>query len=140
MNPKKVKFTFAMISFISVLSSCASSPMHSQNSKALSIQQLEGAPLPSGTVIDSKNSIIFGEGELWTGRVEIVTPLKPEDAVKFFISEYPSAGWTLLSSTKSQSSILIFVGKNKTLTADIHERSVLGSGSKVTLTVAPMNK
>lgn len=114
--------------------------MSSQNNKTISIQQLEGAPLPSGTTIDSKSSIIFGEGALWTGRVEMTTSLKPEDAVKYFISEYPSAGWTLLSSTKSQNSILIFVGKNKTLTVEINERSGIGSGSKVTLTVAPMNK
>ncbi|MBM3351470.1 MAG: hypothetical protein FJY53_06775 [Betaproteobacteria bacterium] len=130
-----------VVAIISVLAACATSPMPTESSsKALSIQQLEGAPLPSGATIDSKNSIIFGEGELWTGRVEIATSLKPEDAVKFFISQYPSAGWTLLSSTKSQVSILIFVGKDKTLTVEINERSVLGSGSKVTLTSAPKNK
>lgn len=118
---------------------CVNSPIP-QNSKEFSINKLEGAPLPSGSVIDSKNSIIFGEGALWTGRVELTTPLKQEDAVKFFNTEYPSAGWTLLSSSKSKSSTLIFAGKNKTLTLEINERSGLSSGCQITLTVAPMNK
>ena len=140
MNLKKVIFTFTIISIISALVACASSPMTTQNNKVLSIQQLEGAPLPSGAVIDSKKSIIFGEGALWTGLVEIETNLKHEDVVKFFISEYTSAGWTILSSTKSQSSTLIFVGKNKTLTVEIHESSRLSFGTRITMTVAPMNK
>lgn len=138
MNVKKVIFVLAIIS---TLAACAvSNTTLTESNKRPLIQQLDGAPLPSGATIDSKNSIIFGEGELWTGRVEITTALKPEDVVKFFINEYPAAGWNLLSSTKSQISILIFVGKNKTLTVEVSEQSVLGSGSKVTLTSAPMNK
>ena len=122
-----------------MLIGCVNSPTTSQSNKSVSVPQLEGMPLPSGATIDSKNSIIFGEGPSWTGRVEITASLKAEDMVKFFISEYPSAGWKLLSSTKSKSSILIFVGSNRTMNAEINELSGFNSGSKIILTVAPMN-
>jgi hypothetical protein len=132
----------AFASVVLLCMGCASTPMTSQNSavnQPEAVQVLEGAPLPSGSVIDNKKSMIFGEGALWTGRVEVNTALRSEEVVKFFITQYPAAGWSFLSSTQSKTSVLIFVGKNKTLTAEIEDKS-FGSGTKITLTVSPVNQ
>jgi hypothetical protein len=121
---------------------CASTPMTSQPATVNgpeTMQRLEGAPLPLGAVVDNKKSIIFGEGPLWTGRVEVHTALNAEEVIRFFINQYPTAGWTFLSSTKSNTSVLIFVGQNKTLIAEIKDKS-FGTGANIILTVSPANQ
>lgn len=124
---------------LGLLLSCANEPVSSQSAGVTSagkIQALEGTPLPPESVIDNKKSMIFGEGALWTGRIEVNTKIGADDVVKFFINQYPPAGWTFLSSTKSQSNVLIFLGKNKTLTAEVQDNMLI-NGSKITITVSP---
>jgi hypothetical protein len=138
--PYKNILVFANIVLICM--GCASTPMTSKTAtvaKHETVQVLEGAPLPSGAVVDNKKSMIFGEGSLWIGRVEVNTALNSEEVISFFINQYPTAGWSFLSSSKSQTSVLIFVGKNKTLTAEIQNKS-FGSGSKIILTVSPASQ
>jgi len=137
-----VKNILVFASVVLICMGCVSTPMLSQTqtaTKSTSIEVLEGAPLPSDAVIDPKKSVIFGEGSLWTGRVEVNTGLSSEEVIRFLMNQYPTAGWTFLSSSKSQTSVLIFVGKNKTLTAEIQNKS-FGSGSKVILTVSPTSQ
>jgi hypothetical protein len=128
-----------MLCMLGLLLSCANEPVSSQSAGVTSVskaQVLEGTPLPPEAVIDNKRSMIFGEGALWTGRVEVSSKLSADEVVKFFINQYPPAGWTFLSSTKSQSNVLIFLGKNRTLTAELQD-NMLGNGSKITMTVSP---
>ena len=120
------------------LSACANNPLNSPMPKAVSVNQLAGTPLPSNAHIIGENSLIFGDGETWSGRVEATLQLRAEDAVKFFIDQYPSSGWTLLSSARSKVSIIVFASKTRTLTAEISESSGFGSSSKLILTVAPL--
>jgi hypothetical protein len=136
----RAKLAIFLISLLCV--GCASSPVTSQttaNANTETIQTLDGAPLPATSVIDTKKSMIFGEGPLWTGRVEINSSMNVDDVTRFFIQQYPNQGWSFLSATKSQTSVLIFVGKQKTLVAEIQEKS-FGSGSKITLTVTPTSQ
>lgn len=128
-----------MLCMLGLLMSCANEPVSSTGAgvtSASKIQALEGTPLPPDAVIDNKRSMIFGEGALWTGRVEGSSKLSADEATKFFINQYPPAGWTFLSSTKSQTNILIFLGKNKTLTAEVQD-NMLGNGCKIIITVSP---
>ena len=122
-----------------ILGACASNPLNSPMPKTVSVQQLAGTPLPIDTRIISENSLIFGDGESWSGRIEATLPLKTEDAVKFCIEQYPGAGWTLLSSARSKVSIIVFANKAKTVTIEIIEGSGFGSSSKVFLTAAPLH-
>jgi hypothetical protein len=136
------KNILAFASVVLLCIGCASTPMTSQHTTyngPVAVQVLEGAPLPSDALIDNKKSVIFGEGLLWTGRVEVNTGLSSEEVIRFFMNQYPTAGWSFLSSSKSRASVLIFVGKNKTLTAEIQNKS-FGSGSNVILTVSPTSQ
>lgn len=128
-----------MLCMLILLLSCANEPVSSIGAgvtNAGKIQTLEGTPLPPEAVIDNKKSMIFGEGALWTGRVEVSSQLSADEATKFFINQYPPAGWAFLSSTKSQTNILIFLGKNRTLIAEVQD-NMLGNGCKITITVSP---
>ena len=53
-----------------------------------------------------------------------------------FRDQYQKAGWTLVSSTKTKTSILVFIKKDRTATVEIEEGSMLGR-TGVMLTVAP---
>lgn len=130
---------FLLITMIVGLVACANNPLNSPMSNTVNVQQLVGTPLPSKTHIESDSSLIFGDGESWSGRVEAAVPLKADDAVKFFIDQYPSSGWTLLSSARSKVSIIVFANKIKTVTIEITDASGFGGGSKVTLTAAPLH-
>lgn len=96
-------------------------------------------PLPKDTRVLTQNSLILGEGDAWVGRLELYAPLTPSDSVSFFIERYPQLGWTLLSSTKSKNSMLIFTNNKKTAAMEISEGSALSMASKITITVAPLN-
>ena len=138
-----VKNILVSFGIVLICIGCINTPMMSSETdvktKSKSVEILVGAPLPSDAVIDNKKSVIFGEGSLWTGRVEVNTGLSSEEVIRFFMNQYPTAGWSFLSSSKSQASVLIFVGKNKTLTAEIQNKS-FGSGSKIILTVSPTSQ
>jgi hypothetical protein len=96
-------------------------------------------PLPKDTRVLTQNSLILGEGDAWVGRLELYAPLTPSDSVSFFIERYPQLGWTLLSSTKSKNSMLIFTNNKKTAAMEISEGSALSMASKITITVSPLN-
>lgn len=96
-------------------------------------------PLPKDTRVLTQNSLILGEGDAWVGRLELYAPLSPSDAVTFFIERYAQVGWTLLSSTKSKNSMVIFTNNKKTAAVEISEGSALSMASKITITVAPLN-
>lgn len=96
-------------------------------------------PLPKDTRVLTQNSLILGEGDAWVGRLELYAPLTPSDSVSFFNERYPQLGWTLLSSTKSKNSMLIFTNNKKTAAMEISEGSALSMASKITITVSPLN-
>ena len=48
-------------------------------------------------------------------------------------------GWTLLSSTKSKHSMIVFMNAKKSMTVEIAEGSALSMASKITMTVSPIN-
>ena len=96
-------------------------------------------PLPKDARVLNENSLILGEGEAWVGRLELYSPLSPSDTVAFFVERYPQTGWTLLSSTKSKNSIIVFTNAKKSITVEVAEGSALSMASKITMTVSPLN-
>ena len=57
-------------------------------------------------------------------------------AYRFFLEQYPKQGWTLLSSVRGQTSMLVFTKDNRNATIQISDASVVNSG-KAILTVTP---
>lgn len=101
------------------------------------VKLLGDMPLPRGARIDSDNSLILGSGEGWAGRVALVAAQGPTETFAFFRDQYPPAGWTMVSSTQSKNSILVFVKNDRTATIEISAGSLLGAKASVLMTVSP---
>ena len=94
-------------------------------------------PLPKDAKISPENSMILGEGDNWAGRIEITSGMSTLEASTYFTSEYPKLNWTLISSTKSKSAILVFANATRTLTIEVNDKSGLSSKTMIYMTVAP---
>lgn len=110
-----------------------------ESASKLSATMMADFPLPKDARVLSDKSLILGEGESWVGRLELYSPLSPSDTVAFFVERYQQAGWTLISSTKSKNSIIVFTNPKKSITVEVGEGSALSMASKITLTVSPLN-
>jgi hypothetical protein len=134
---------FLIFIIATFLSACAANGgminSKSENVSKLNASMLGDMPLPKDARIVNENSLVLGEGESWVGRLEILCPYSTSDAVAFFIDQYPQAGWTLLSASKSKNSILVFTNAKKSATLEITEGSALSMASKITITVSPIN-
>jgi hypothetical protein len=93
-------------------------------------------PMPGGARINNENSLILGSGDGWAGRVSITSAQNANETFTFFRDQFQKAGWTLVSSTKSKNSILVFIKKDRTATIEIEEGGFSGKAN-VMLTVAP---
>ena len=132
-----------MVYFLTLLvAACGGGGVITHNTESaakLNAAMMVDFPLPRDARVVNDNSLIFGEGDAWVGRLELYSPLSPSDTVSFFVERYPQAGWTLLSSTKSKNSMVLFSNAKKTLAVEISEGSALSMASKVILTVSPLN-
>jgi hypothetical protein len=122
------------------LSACANNTLptnaEGETSADIQLKLLGDMPLPGGAVINNENSLILGSGDGWAGRVAIKSAQSATETFSFFRDQYQKAGWTLVSSTKSKNSILVFIKKDRTATVEIEEGG-FGGKSNVMLTVAP---
>ncbi len=100
-------------------------------------QLLGDLPIPRGARLLNDQSIILGGGNSWAGRIVMSVSETPTETFSFFRDQYPTAGWTLVSSTKAKNSILVFLKQDRTATVEIAEGSGLGAKSNITLTIAP---
>ncbi len=112
---------------------------NTESASKLNPAMLADFPLPKDSRVLNDKSLVLGEGEAWVGRLELYSPLSPSDTVAFFVERYPQAGWTLLSSTKSKTSMIVFMNAKKSMTVEIAEGSALSMASKITMTVSPLN-
>lgn len=121
------------------LTACATAPMTNADGETMSDIQnrlLGDMPLPGGSRINNENSLILGSGDGWAGRVSITSAQNATETFTFFRDQFQKSGWTLVSSTKSKNSILVFVKKDRTATIEIEEGGFTGK-AQVMLTVAP---
>jgi hypothetical protein len=51
--------------------------------------------------------------------------------------DFPKAGWTMISATKSKTSIIIFSKDQRTCTIELSEGSYFGSKTNISITSAP---
>ena len=136
MNKFKTLFSILLVAG---LTACASAPM--VNADGETVQDIQSKllgdmPMPGGARINNENSLILGSGDGWAGRVAIISAQNANETFTFFRDQFQKAGWTLVSSTKSKNSILVFIKKDRTATIEIEEGG-FGGKANVMLTVAP---
>ena len=96
--------------------------------------------LPPGARILHEQSLVIGTGENWVGRVVMDSARDTTSAYSYFLENYPSQGWTLLSAIRAKSSVLVFNKGERNVTIEIQEGNPLAGGSAIViLTLAPRN-
>jgi hypothetical protein len=127
-----------------LMTGCTNMPMGAGRS-ASSIDMsgadlLAQTQLPAGAKILHDQSTVIGSGNNWVGRVVIDSAREPAAAFGYFLDNYPSQGWTLLSAVRAKTSVMVFTKQDHNVTIEIQEGNVLAAGSAlVILTRAPRN-
>ena len=135
MNKKILALSLASL----LLGGCAgvaTSPVGGTSTGMPSVDLLGQTQLPPGTKILYEQSLIMGSGDNWMGRVMLDVGKDAAIAYRFFLEQYPKQGWTLLSSVRGQTSMLVFTKESRNATIQINDASVVNSG-KAILTVTP---
>jgi hypothetical protein len=99
---------------------------------------LGSSTLPPTAVIKAEQSLIIGAGDQWVGRVVADVGRDSEGTFRFFLESYPGQGWTLISSVRGRTSLLVFTKQDRTAVVELTEGGLMGS-ALVTVTVSPRN-
>ena len=95
--------------------------------------QFSDIPIPERSEMDTKQSLIFGNQQWWTGRLVFSSPYSAGGLFDFFMSEMPKFGWQEITVVRSKISILTFRQGNRIATIQIDG----DSSSEVEFTVSP---
>jgi hypothetical protein len=138
-----MKKLFPTLLCVLLLAGCGATPLQTSGGaggdKTQSPTDAVGqSALPPGATFKPESSLIIGSGEQWVGRVVADVGRDVEAAFRFFIDTYPAQGWTLISSVRGKTSLLVFTKQDRTATVELGEGGLLGGGS-LALTVAPRN-
>jgi hypothetical protein len=96
--------------------------------------------LPPGARILHDQSMVIGSGNNWVGRVVIDSAREPAAAFSYFLDNYPTQGWTLLSAVRAKTSVMVFSKQEHNVTIEIQESNMLNGGAAIViLTRAPRN-
>jgi hypothetical protein len=127
-----------------LMTGCTNMPMGA--GRSASSVDMSGADLlaqtqlPAGAKILHDQSTVIGSGNNWVGRVVIDSAREPAAAFGYFLDNYPTQGWTLLSAVRAKTSVMVFTKQDHNVTIEIQEGNVLAAGSAlVILTRAPRN-
>jgi len=121
------------------LTAFTTSPKNFEESNQSNADLLGDIPLPNGAKILTENSIIIGKGVGWVGRVNLTGLQNPNDIYGFFLTDFPKSGWTILSSTKSKTSIIFATKGDRTCTIEISEGSFTGPKTLISIISTPKN-
>lgn len=123
-----------------LLGGCGSTPLVSGSADQVQAptEAISQSTLPPGATMKPELSLIIGSGDQWVGRVVATVGKDIDAAIRFFIDTYQGQGWTLISSVRGKSSLLVFTRQDRTATVELVEGGLM-SGGTVTLTVAPRN-
>ncbi len=126
---------------ITFLVGCESIPFREDNkeeeTKLLIDMLLSDMPLPERSSIQTDQTVILGSGSGWAGRIVVHAPHTQSQALLFFRDNAVGAGWELLSSTVSDSMILVYRKGDRYSTVEIFDRAGFASGTAFTITVVP---
>jgi len=127
-----------------LMTGCTNMPMGA--GRSASSVDMSGADLlaqtqlPAGAKILHDQSTVIGSGNNWVRRVVIDSAREPAAAFGYFLDNYPTQGWTLLSAVRAKTSVMVFTKQDHNVTIEIQEGNVLAAGSAlIILTRAPRN-
>ena len=100
----------------------------------LNFAQFDDIPIPIGSTLDQKNSIIISKRDAWLGRLTFESNKSQLDVFDFFRNELPKFGWKKLSEVRADSSLLNYTNNQRIASILIDSKTLLGSIVKITVT------
>ena len=125
------KYTFSILFLIiALLGACTRSgvPLLSTSvsgveglpAEQLSFAKFKDIPIPDGSLMDMKNTVIFGSDDEWFGRLSLVPNLSHAETFDFFRYEMPNLNWKEITNVRSTSSVLSYEKENRVVTIQIN--------------------
>jgi len=119
------------------LGGCASSGDEATQAQH-KLASLSDVPLPRGYSLDSKETIVFGEGDRWTGKVVYDINSSGDDMFEYLRREMPNFGWSEVSVFRANVPVMTYQRQGRVATVQIHRGRLYGS--TVEIVVAPMTQ
>lgn len=127
-----------------ILGACTASqgggdkPGEAAATEAPRVEVPPGTALPAGYRIDSSRSLILGDGETWTGRLDYSATGSADDVFDFLRREMPKFGWAEIYAVRSEVDLLGFASAATGRVANIRiERGSMLDGTRVDMIVSP---
>ena len=92
-------------------------------------------PIPAGSVIETEQTLVLGEGGNWTGRLVLNLGGDAQSAFVFFRDQGKAFGWQLVAASYGKTSILTFTKAQRSATVYIEDSF---RGATATVTVSPV--
>ena len=104
----------------------------------LNFAQFDDIPIPIGSTLDQKNSIIISKKEAWLGRLTFESNKSQLEVFDFFEMN-SKFGWKKLSEVRADSSLLNYANNQRIASILIDPKTLLGSIVKITVTEMDSN-
>jgi hypothetical protein len=92
-------------------------------------------PIPAGSVIETEQTLVLGEGANWTGRLVLNLGGDAQSAFVFFRDQGKAFGWQLIAASYGKVSLLTFTKAQRSATVYIEDSF---RGATATVTVSPV--
>jgi hypothetical protein len=95
--------------------------------------QFPDLPLPVKGEFDMDQTMVFGGGDSWFGRLAVLTSHSANNMFDFFKQQMPNFGWQEVTSVRSAISVLTYSRQGRVATIQIQDRTIRGSESLITV-------
>lgn len=92
-------------------------------------------PVPTGAKINLDQTVVFGGGEDWFGRITLSVSHSADKMFDFYKSELPAFNWQEITSVRSATSVLTYQRGARIATIQIGGRTI--QGAEILVTVSP---
>ena len=100
----------------------------------LNVAQFDDIPMPIGSSLDHRDSIIISKKKSWLGRLVFDSNKKQLWVFDFFRNELPKFGWKKLSEVRADYSILNYTNEERLASIQIFPNPIIGSTVSITVT------
>ena len=100
----------------------------------LNFAQFDDIPIPIGSSLNQKDSIIISKKESWLGRLVFKSNKKQLELFDFFRNELPKFGWSKLSEVRAEYSLLNYTNGNRIASIQIFPNTLIGATVSITVT------
>ena len=126
--------------FLLFLFSCTGEPLiptkgpDGDPGSELNFAQFDDIPIPIGSSLNQKDSIIISKKESWLGRLVFNSNKKQLWIFDFFRNELPKFGWSKLSEVRAEYSLLNYTNGNRIASIQLFPNALIGTTVSITVT------